>query len=132
LNQPTKTVQILLSAKLEFRYSLWQIIVASVACVLRTLFIVSLVRLRSKQYDVYTMKNVTIYTTPSCGWCKAAKQYFAEHNVEYSEKDVAADLFARDEMLQKSKQMGVPVIDVGGEIVIGFNQPRLAQLLEIA
>lgn len=78
------------------------------------------------------MKNVTIYTTPSCGWCKAAKQYFGEHNVTYSEKDVAADPVARNEMLEKSKQMGVPVIDIDGNIVIGFNQPRLAELLEIA
>lgn len=78
------------------------------------------------------MKNVIIYSTPSCGWCKAAKQYFTEHNVAYTEKDVAADVFARDEMLQKSKQMGVPVIDIDGEITIGFNQPRLAQLLGIA
>ncbi|OGY31156.1 MAG: NrdH-redoxin [Candidatus Andersenbacteria bacterium RIFCSPHIGHO2_02_FULL_45_11] len=78
------------------------------------------------------MKQVIIYSTPSCGWCKAAKQYFTEHNVAYTEKDVAADVFARDEMLQKSKQMGVPVIDIDGEITIGFNQPRLAQLLEIA
>lgn len=78
------------------------------------------------------MKNVIIYSTPSCGWCKTAKQYFTEHNVSYTEKDVASDQAARSEMLAKSKQMGVPVIDIDGEIVIGFNQPRLAELLEIA
>lgn len=78
------------------------------------------------------MKNVTIYSTPNCGWCKTTKQYFAEHNVNFTEKDVAFDPAARAEMLEKSKQMGVPVIDIDGEIVIGFNQPRLAQLLEIA
>lgn len=78
------------------------------------------------------MKQVTIYSTPSCGWCKTAKQYFSENNVSYLEKDVASDQEARSEMLAKSKQMGVPVIDIDGEIVIGFNQPRLAQLLEIA
>lgn len=78
------------------------------------------------------MKNVIIYSTPSCGWCKAAKQYFTEHNVTYTEKDVASDAFARDEMLAKSKQMGVPVIDIEGEIVVGFNQPRLAELLGVA
>jgi glutaredoxin 3 len=78
------------------------------------------------------MKQVTIYSTPSCGWCKTAKQYFSENNVSYLEKNVAADQEARSEMLAKSKQMGVPVIDIDGQIVIGFNQPRLAQLLEIA
>lgn len=75
------------------------------------------------------MKQVTIYTTPSCGWCKATKEYFSQNNVQYSEKDVAADPAARQEMLDKSKQMGVPVIDIDGSIVIGFNQPRLAELL---
>lgn len=78
------------------------------------------------------MKNVIIYSTPSCGWCRAAKQYFTEHSIAYIEKDVASDVFARDEMLAKSKQMGVPVIDVDGNIVVGFNQPRLAELLEVA
>lgn len=76
-------------------------------------------------------KDVTMYTTPACGWCAATKAYFAEHHVEYQEKDVAADPAARQEMLDKSHQMGVPVIDIDGDIVIGFNQPRLAELLEI-
>ncbi|HSX24969.1 MAG TPA: glutaredoxin family protein [Candidatus Andersenbacteria bacterium] len=78
------------------------------------------------------MKNVTIYSTPSCGWCRATKDYFSQNNVAYTEKDVASDPAARNEMLEKSKQMGVPVIDIDGDIVIGFNQPRLAQLLGIA
>ncbi len=78
------------------------------------------------------MKNVTIYSTPSCGWCRATKDYFAQNQIGYTEKDVASDPAARAEMLEKSKQMGVPVIDIDGEITIGFNQPRLAQLLEIA
>ncbi|MGH9857967.1 MAG: glutaredoxin family protein [Acidobacteriota bacterium] len=76
------------------------------------------------------MKNVTIYTTPTCGWCRAAKDFFAQHNVTYTEKDVVVDEAARAEMLQKSNQLGVPVIDIDGDIVIGFNQPRLAELLE--
>jgi len=78
------------------------------------------------------MKDVTIYSTPSCGWCKRAKEYFAEHSIEYTEKDVAADEEARHDMLHKSGQMGVPVIDIGGEIVVGFNQSKLAELLEIS
>jgi len=78
------------------------------------------------------MKNVIIYSTPSCGWCVRAKEYFKEHEVNYTEKDVAANEVSRAEMLEKSGQMGVPVIDVEGEIVIGFNETRLAELLEIA
>lgn len=75
------------------------------------------------------MANVTIYTTPWCGWCARTKEYFKSHNVAYTEKDVAADTGARQEMLQKSQQMGVPVIDIDGTIVVGFDQPRLAELL---
>jgi glutaredoxin 3 len=77
------------------------------------------------------MKNVTIYTTPACGWCRAAKDFFAQHNIQYREKDVATDEEARHEMLHRSQQMGVPVIDIDGEIVVGFDQPKLEELLEI-
>lgn len=78
------------------------------------------------------MKDVTIYTTPSCGWCRVAKQFFQHHGVEYSEKDVAADAEARVQMVEKSGQLGVPVIDIGGDVVVGFNQPKLMELLEIS
>lgn len=77
------------------------------------------------------MKNVTIYTTPTCVYCKRTKAFFGEHNVQYQEKDVASDAAAREEMISKSGQMGVPVIDVGGELVVGFDQARLSQLLGI-
>jgi glutaredoxin len=60
-----------------------------------------------------------------------AKKYFQEHGVEYQEKDVAMDLKAREEMIEKTQQMGVPVIDVDGQIVIGFDQEHLAELLHI-
>ncbi|OGZ46121.1 MAG: NrdH-redoxin [Candidatus Ryanbacteria bacterium RIFCSPHIGHO2_02_FULL_48_12] len=77
------------------------------------------------------MAKVTIYTTPTCVYCKMAKKYFQEHGVEYQEKDVAMDLKAREEMIEKTQQMGVPVIDVDGQIVIGFDQEHLAELLHI-
>lgn len=76
-------------------------------------------------------KKVTMYTTPNCGWCRVTKKYFEHYGVKYSEIDVAADQDARAKMFEKSKQMGVPVIDIDGEIVIGFNQPRLSELLGI-
>lgn len=75
------------------------------------------------------MANVTIYSTPWCGWCRRTKDYFKQHNVPYTEKDVAADTAAREEMVAKSQQLGVPVIDIDGTIVVGFDQPRLAELL---
>ncbi len=74
---------------------------------------------------------VKIYTTPSCVYCKMAKEFFKKNNIEYEEHDVAADAKAREEMFKKSHQMGVPVIDINGEIVVGFDRERLAQLLGI-
>ncbi len=78
------------------------------------------------------MKNVTIYTTPTCSYCKAAKAFFKEHNVAYTEKDVANDQVARTEMVEKSHQMGVPVIFVDADMTVGFDEDRLRQLLAIA
>ena len=77
------------------------------------------------------MAKVTIYTTPTCVYCKAAKEFFKENNVEYEEKDVAQDEQAREAMVQRSGQMGVPVIDIDGEIVVGFDKPKLVSLLGI-
>jgi len=77
------------------------------------------------------MANITIYTTPTCVYCRAAKEFFQEHNVQYEEKDVVQDEQAREDMIQKSGQLGVPVIDIDGEIVIGFDKKRLSELLGI-
>ena len=77
------------------------------------------------------MSTVKIYTTPTCVYCKMAKEFFEKNNVPYQERDVMADIPARQEMVQKSGQMGVPVIDVDGEIIVGFDQPRLRELLHI-
>lgn len=74
---------------------------------------------------------VTIYTTPTCVYCRMAKQFFAEHGIVYEERDVIADEAARDEMVRKSGQMGVPVIDIDGKIVVGFDRDRLVELLKV-
>jgi len=80
-------------------------------------------------------KSVTIYTTPTCGYCKAAKGFFQENDIEYSEIDVAADQEKAKEMIEMSGQMGVPVIKIGDgddvELVVGFDQKHLARLLDI-
>ncbi len=78
------------------------------------------------------MKNITIYSTPTCSYCKAAKAFFKEHNVPYTEKDVAGDQAARAEMVKKSHQMGVPVIFVDSDMIVGFDEDRLKKLLAIA
>lgn len=76
------------------------------------------------------MHTVTIYSTPTCVYCKMAKQYFTEHQIAYSEKNVLTDLEAREEMVKKSGQLGVPVIEVDGTVIVGFDQPKLQQLLK--
>ena len=75
------------------------------------------------------MKNVTIYSTPTCHFCHMAKDYFKENNVSFTEYNVASDLDKRKEMVEKSGQMGVPVIIIDNELTVGFNQPKIAQLL---
>ncbi len=77
------------------------------------------------------MANVQIYSTPTCVYCKHAKEYFTANNIAYTEHNVATDLDARKDMIEKSGQMGVPVIDIDGEITVGFDQERLAGLLHI-
>lgn len=72
------------------------------------------------------MKKVTIYSTPTCTYCNMAKQFFAEKGVLYVEHNVATDLAKRKEMVEKSGQMGVPVIDIGGDIIVGFDRERIA------
>lgn len=83
-----------------------------------------------------TKSQVIIYTTPSCVYCKMAKEFFAKNNISYQEKNVVEDAEARNEMITKSGQMGVPVIQVtkeGGQsaIIIGFDQARLKEALGI-
>ena len=78
------------------------------------------------------MKNVTIYSTPTCHFCHMAKDFFKANNVAYTENDVASNLEKRKEMIEKSGQMGVPVILIGDDLIVGFNKPKIAQLLGIA
>ena len=74
---------------------------------------------------------IKIYTTPTCVYCRMAKDFFKKHNVQYEEYNVTEDLKAREEMVSKSGQMGVPVIDVEGELIVGFDKERLTELLRI-
>jgi len=76
-----------------------------------------------------TDKNVVIYTTPTCPYCHRAKEYLSQKGISFTEYNVAADREKAKEMIQKSKQMGVPVIIVGDEVMVGFNQAKLDSLL---
>jgi glutaredoxin 3 len=77
------------------------------------------------------MHKVTIYSTPVCVYCKMAKEFFAKNGIAYEEHDVASDMKAREEMVAKSQQLGVPVIEVDDNIIIGFDQRTLEKVLEI-
>ena len=74
-------------------------------------------------------KQVVIYSTPTCPYCKRAKEYLSRKGIPYVEHNVAADREKAKEMIQKSGQMGVPVIIIDGEIIVGFNQAKLDELL---
>ena len=77
------------------------------------------------------MKNITIYSTPTCHFCHMTKEFLKEHNIPFTDYNVAADLEKRKEMIEKSGQMGVPVVFIDDEMMIGFNKERLCKLLGI-
>ena len=74
-------------------------------------------------------KKVLIYSTPTCPYCHQTKDYLKEKKVEYTDYDVAADSAKAQEMIDKSGQMGVPVLDIEGEIIIGFDKVRIDKSL---
>ncbi len=76
-------------------------------------------------------KTVTIYSTPTCHFCQMTKDFLKEKGISYTDYNVASDLEKRQEMIQKSGQMGVPVIFVGSEMIIGFDKERLVSSLGV-
>lgn len=72
---------------------------------------------------------VKVYSTNSCPWCVKAKNYLSSLNVEYVELNVQEDMEAREEMVSKSKQMGVPVLDINGDIIVGFDRNAIDSAL---
>lgn len=75
--------------------------------------------------------SVTIYSTPTCHFCHMAKDFFTANNVKFTDYNVGSDLEKRKEMIEKSGQMGVPVITVGDKLVVGFDEEKLRELLAI-
>jgi glutaredoxin-like YruB-family protein len=75
------------------------------------------------------MKPVIIYSTPTCHFCHMAKDFFTANNVPFTDLNVAEDETKRAEMIDKSGQMGVPVIFIGEDMIIGFNEGKIKQLL---
>lgn len=78
-----------------------------------------------------TSQNVTVYSTPTCPYCKLAKEFLKEKNIPYKEIDVSADPAAANEMVKKSGQMGVPVVEIGTQIIVGWNKGALEEALGV-
>lgn len=77
------------------------------------------------------MKKVTIYSTPTCHFCHMAKDYFTSKGIVFEDFDVSSDMEKRKEMIEKSGQMGVPVITIDDKLVVGFDKPKIMELLGI-
>ena len=75
--------------------------------------------------------KVRIFSTPTCAYCITLKEFLKKHNIEFEDIDVSQDKKSLDEMIEKSGQMAVPVVDIDGEIVVGFNKEKICQLLDI-
>ena len=75
--------------------------------------------------------TVMVYSTPSCSWCQIAKEHLTTSGISFEDIDVSTDMARAQEMVSKSGQMGVPVIDIDGEIIVGFDRARIDSLLEI-
>jgi len=77
------------------------------------------------------MPEVKIYSTPTCPWCIRTKEFLKEHSIAFTEIDVSIDELASEEMVDKSGQMGVPVLDIDGEIIVGFDEEKIRQALAL-
>ena len=75
--------------------------------------------------------EVTIYTSSTCSWCEAVKDYLRAREIDFEEVDVSADTDRAQELVERSGQYGVPVVDIDGEMVVGFDRPRIDALLEL-
>jgi glutaredoxin-like YruB-family protein len=77
------------------------------------------------------VKRVTVYSAPTCSWCNTLKSWLKQNNIQYTDVDVSRDQRVAEELVRRTGQQGVPQTDINGQIVVGFNQQRLRELLEI-
>ncbi|MBU2101463.1 glutathione S-transferase N-terminal domain-containing protein [Patescibacteria group bacterium] len=75
---------------------------------------------------------IKMYTTPFCKYCKVAKEFFKTKNISFIEVDITKDNKAMKEMVKKSMQMAVPVFDIDGQILVGFNRGKIEKALKVA
>ncbi|NWF62931.1 MAG: NrdH-redoxin [Chloroflexi bacterium] len=81
--------------------------------------------------EIKNQPKVLVFSTPTCSFCNMAKKYFREKGVKFTDIDVSRDQAAARDMVRRSGQMGVPVIDIGGKIIVGFDRPKINALLGI-
>jgi glutaredoxin 3 len=74
-------------------------------------------------------KNVKVYSTPTCPWCIRVKQFLKDNNIPFEDIDVSSNQLVAQEMVQRSGQMGVPVLDINGQIIVGFDKERINSAL---
>jgi glutaredoxin 3 len=85
--------------------------------------------LKEKSEQKKKQPRVIVFSTPTCTYCTLAKKYFRQNKVRFRDVDVSKDPTAARDMQRRSGQMGVPVIDIGGRIIVGFDKPKINQLL---
>ena len=77
------------------------------------------------------MAKVKVYSTPTCPWCTKAKEFLTENKVKFENINVAEDEKARNDMVERSGQMGVPVIEIGKEMIVGFDESKIKKILKL-
>lgn len=85
----------------------------------------------AEKANLNNMPKIRVFTTPTCHYCLSLKEFLKENNIEFENVDVSKDQEALDEMIQKSGQMGVPVVEIDGQIVVGFDKEKICKLLNI-
>ncbi len=81
--------------------------------------------------EITSQPKVIVFSTPTCSYCTAAKSYFRQKGIKFRDVDVSKDPAAARDMVRRSGQQGVPVIDIGGKIIVGFDRPKINQMLGI-
>ncbi|MDZ4065234.1 MAG: glutaredoxin family protein [Coriobacteriia bacterium] len=76
-------------------------------------------------------RSVKLYTSPTCSWCRVAKAYMVDNDIEFTEADITSDLGARKEMVVMTGQYGVPVIRVGDGALVGWNEAEFRRLMQL-
>lgn len=84
---------------------------------------------RHKKTDAARTHRVLVFTTPTCPWCTRVKQYLRQHNVRFREIDVSRDAAAARDLVRRTGQMGVPVVEIDGRPIVGFDKPKIDKLL---